>query len=79
MISRRQILTMAGLGAAAAATTARAATPFCDGFKAGFKAAYENRRMIPAIPPICPIPNLGGNTYQHGFERGMLTALAQIR
>lgn len=51
---------------------------FCAGFQAGFKAAFETRRMIPQIPPICPIPPIGGDNFQSGYEAGLLLALSRM-
>lgn len=69
---------LAGLAAALVAGAASAQTPFCAAFAAGWKAAYENARMIPAIPPICPVPPIGGDNAQYGYQMGMMAALQKI-
>lgn len=68
----------AGLAAAFVAGAAQAQTAFCSGFEAGWEATFRNRNMIPAITPICPLPRIGGNTYEAGFERGMMAAMGYI-
>jgi hypothetical protein len=48
-------------------------TDFCIGFKKGFNKGYCHRQpvgCVPAIAPICPVPQPFRNTYQDGFEVG---------
>lgn len=75
-MKRRYLL--AALAASAIAAPAAAQSAFCAGFQAGWTSAYQNRRLIPDIPPICPIPPIGGNTYQAGYEMGLMAALQRI-
>lgn len=51
---------------------------FCGGFNAGWAAAFQNHNKIPPITPICPIPSIGGDSYQAGYERGLTAALGYI-
>lgn len=61
------------------ASAAAAQSAFCAGWAAGWEAAYRNRNMIPAVAPVCPIPPIGGDSFEVGYERGMLAALARIQ
>jgi hypothetical protein len=80
MSSTRRGLFLALTGAAAiVASQAQAQSAFCAGFEAGWKAAFENRNKLPALTPLCPLPRAGGDTFQHGYERGMMAALAHIQ
>ena len=50
---------------------------FCDGFKAGYKAGYCYGKpyCIARTPPICPVPYIGENSYNDGYNRGFLEGL----
>jgi hypothetical protein len=50
---------------------------FCDGFKVGYKNGYcyGDNFCIAPIPPICPIPHIGENSYADGYNRGFLEGL----
>ena len=75
-VARRALL---GLALAGLAGTARAdQRQFCAGFADGWRGVFENRGMIPAIAPICPIPPIGRDTYAGGFEMGMTAALRHL-
>jgi len=63
---------------AAVSTAARAQSPFCVGFEAGWRAGFQNHNRMAAITPICPIPAIGGDSYQAGFERGLVAALGYM-
>lgn len=54
------------------ATTAKADTPFCTGYATGYQRGFCAGEFgcIPPIPPICPIPNIGEQSYQDGYDRG---------
>lgn len=53
------------------------ASPFCDGWTDGYKAGYCYRQSgcIEPLVPLCPLPHLGENTYQDGYNRGFLAGL----
>ncbi len=53
------------------------ANAFCDGWENGYKAGYCYRKFacIEPIVPICPIPRIGENSYQDGYNRGFLSGL----
>lgn len=69
----------AAIVAAASLVAASAhAEGFCEGFQAGWKAAFENHGKIVGITPICPIPPIGHDSFQGGYEAGLMRALAQI-
>jgi hypothetical protein len=55
-------------------SSAALASDYCDGYKEGYKQGYCYGKYgcIPPIPPICPIPNIGESTYQHGYNRGVI-------
>lgn len=67
-----------GVALASVSGAAWAQSGFCNGFKAGWEAAFQNHGKIPAIPPICPIPSIGGDSYQAGYERGLTAALGYM-
>jgi hypothetical protein len=50
---------------------------FCAGFEEGFKSGACDGKFgcIPPIPPICPIPNIGEQTFQDGYNRGFKLGL----
>jgi hypothetical protein len=53
------------------------ATPFsdgwCDGYKAGY--CYGKTFCLGPICPIAPIPWVGQDTYQDGYNRGFVKGL----
>lgn len=50
------------------------ADAFCAGYRVGYSRGYCRNHggqfCIPPIPPICPIPAVGENDYQGGYDRG---------
>ena len=58
-------------------------TPFCDGWEAGYKAGwcYDVERQQPdplcydPYVPYCPYAKPNETTYEHGYNRGFLTAI----
>ena len=52
---------------------------FCAGYQGGFSAGacYQKFGCIQPIPPICPIPGIGEDSYQDGYNRGFLAGLAR--
>jgi hypothetical protein len=51
---------------------------FCDGWEDGYAAGYcyrQNYGCIKPIVPICPIPRIGEDNYQGGYNRGFLAGL----
>lgn len=72
---RRVIL---GALLALVATAAHAQSAFCSGFEAGWAAAFENRGMLVALTPLCPLAPLGRDSFQGGYEMGLTRALAYI-
>ena len=48
---------------------------FCNGFKKGYKAGYcyddAYGCVTPVFPP-CPVPNIGNNSYQGGYNQGFV-------
>lgn len=71
-----RLLSVAVIAASLLATPALAGMPFCDGFKAGWVAAFKNRQLAPDATPACPAGS--GTTFEAGFEAGMLAALRRI-
>lgn len=48
---------------------------YCEGFQDGYAEGwcYEEFGCIKPIPPICPIPRIGEQGYQDGYNRGFQT------
>jgi len=53
------------------------ASSFCEGWNGGYKAGYCYRQYgcLAPLVPLCPLPRLGENTYQEGYNRGFLAGL----
>ncbi len=47
---------------------------WCEGYKEGW--CYGKTYCIKPICPIAPIPNIGENSWQDGYNRGFLKGLA---
>lgn len=67
-----------GVALAAISSTAWAGQDFCAGFTAGWAAAFQNHNKMVALTPLCPLPPLGGDTFQVGYERGLTAGLGYI-
>lgn len=54
-------------------------TPFCEGWDDGYVEGYCYAETfddcITPIPPICPIPDVGEDTYNDGYNRGFLEGI----
>ena len=50
---------------------------FCSGWEDGYQAGYcyENYSCISPIVPICPIPRVGEDSYQNGYNRGFMAGI----
>jgi hypothetical protein len=50
---------------------------FCDGWEEGYEAGYcyQNFACIAPIAPLCPLPHLGEDGYQDGYNRGFVAGL----
>lgn len=70
-------MSLLGLWAVLVSAAPAGVSGFCEGYKAGYKAGhcYREFACIAPIPPICPIPEIGENTYQDGYNRGFLAGL----
>lgn len=60
------------------AAVAAASADYSDGYCAGYKAGwcYGSNFCIEPICPIAPIPELGRDSYQDGYNRGFLAGIA---
>ena len=58
--------------------SAYASSPFCEGFKAGYKAGYcyGQYSCMEPMTPMCPMPNMGEETWMDGYNRGFLLGIA---
>jgi hypothetical protein len=50
---------------------------FQDGYRAGYKAGYcyGEQYCMPPMAPLPPMPRLGENSYQGGYNRGFVDGL----
>jgi len=53
-------------------TTYSQTNSYSDGWKVGYKAGYcyQNYGCVAPVAPVSPIPRVGKNTYQDGYNRG---------
>ncbi len=74
----KKALFAAVIGSVLIASGMAKASDYCDGFQSGYKAGYCYRQFgcIPPIPPICPIPRIGENSFQDGYNRGFTAGSA---
>ncbi|MGA2091777.1 MAG: hypothetical protein ABSH16_00010 [Sedimentisphaerales bacterium] len=50
---------------------------FCEGWENGWKAGYcygDTYCMAP-LAPLCPLPRLGEDSYQGGYNRGFIAGI----
>jgi len=47
---------------------------YCDGWKAGYKAGYCYQQVycLEPLPPLCPLPQIGRNSYEDGYNDGFV-------
>jgi hypothetical protein len=72
-MKRLALLVLAlGLSAPVPATTG-----FCEGFEDGYKAGwcYQESYCLEPLSPLCPLPKLGEDGYQDGYNRGFVTGI----
>jgi len=57
--------------------SATADSGFCSGYQNGYAAGwcYQDNFCIPPIAPLCPIPRIGENGYQDGYNRGLVDGM----
>lgn len=50
---------------------------FCEGWEAGYVAGYcyQKYSCLEPLVPLCPLPRLGEDNYQGGYNRGFLVGL----
>jgi hypothetical protein len=60
-----------------AATIILSSDGFCEGWEAGYKAGYcyQEYNCLAPLVPLCPLPRLGEENYQGGYNRGFLAGL----
>lgn len=75
---KRALIAGAVIAAALSFATAASASAFCAGFEAGWKAAFRNAGKLEQLTPLCPLPKLGQDTFEGGYQTGMLMALARL-
>ena len=59
--------------AATGRQSTRATTDYCDGWEAGYCEGWRYEKGVNAvcpIAPVCPIPELGRDKYQDGYNKG---------
>lgn len=54
---------------------------FCDGWEAGYKSGYcyQKSYCLEPLSPLCPLPRLGEDGYNAGYNRGFLAGLSARR
>ena len=57
--------------------SATAGSGFCSGYKDGYAAGwcYQENLCLPPLAPLCPLPRIGENGYQDGYNRGFMDGL----
>jgi hypothetical protein len=47
---------------------------YCQGWKAGYKAGYcyEKVYCLEPLTPLCPLPQIGRNSYEDGYNDGFV-------
>jgi hypothetical protein len=77
MIKHLRIFLVLVLVAAAAGFGYYGDTGFCAGWEEGYKAGYcyEEYFCMAPVAPICPIPRIGEDTYQGGYNRGFIRGM----
>ena len=70
-----------GFLAAIGVSSSAYASDFCDGYKAGYQQGYcyQEFACLKPLAPLCPLPGLGENDFQGGYNRGFLEGLAAKR
>lgn len=50
---------------------------FCSGFKEGYVDGYCYRvyGCVEPVPPVCPVPDIGENSWKDGYNRGFTRGL----
>lgn len=65
-----------------ATITTEIQSAYCDGWADGYVAGYcynESNGCIKPMVPMCPMAEIGKNTYQDGYNRGFLRGMADGR
>lgn len=54
--------------------TAYSQTGYCEGWENGYKEGYCYGIIgcVSPVAPVCPVPNIGENSYKDGYNRGLL-------
>ena len=50
---------------------------FCSGWEDGYAAGYcyQDYSCLAPLVPLCPLPRLGEDTYQGGYNRGFIAGM----
>jgi hypothetical protein len=50
---------------------------FCAGWEDGYKSGwcYQEMYCLPPLTPLCPLPRLGEDSYQGGYNRGFIQGI----
>jgi hypothetical protein len=63
--------------ALATGNVAHASEDFDRGYELGWKEGYKKGQGQFALPPLCPLPPLGEDTFFGGYNEGFLAGMAE--
>jgi len=77
-----KILLFVLLFAATSPATPAWETEFCKGWKDGYCEGYKDvkgQMALCPLTPLCPLPEIGENTYKGGYHRGFKAGMKKAK